>query len=465
MGESVAARGFETLSLGGFGRRTHLAVHPLVVSDGTFDGREPQRRVPRAATNNLPAQRVDELLVIEFEDLLHAEALSQDVLDHYRGGPHAYGVTLSRPREPFYLAVVAPLEVDDHRPSALGTAAGDRDVRVFRAVFLVFVAGAPGVLHQERRAALTSLCFQPLSLYRGAHQVAPLGPGAVVVAYALVTEEIPQNEPRVGRTLSYPAVGNYVVPLAEARLALVDLLQLIGALEGPVLPHGPRPRHVGGTRDVPSPEGALLRVVGHVEQLPPVLAGTPNVDHLAPGLQVPIHVLLESPYPGIVPLGNRVVGPGKGGHVLGHLAPLGLPLYPSTIHDLHVVVAEEPEHPQGVGRPPVVLVPVEDDRRVGGDAQLCHEVGEVFRVQVVTHQRIVEVLDPVYLYGVRDVSYVVEKHILIRFDYAQVLRVVQMVLYPLGTDEGVRVRVALLLYLLFRHNLSSLGVRSHDRTF
>src|SRR5215212_11339700 len=188
MGESVAARGFETLSLGGFGRRTHLAVHPLVVSDGTFDGREPQRRVPRAATNNLPAQRVDELLVIEFEDLLHAEALSQDVLDHYRGGPHAYGVALSRPREPFYLAVVAPLEVDDHRPSALGTATGNRHVGVILCAYLVFVAGAPGVLDQERRAVLRSLCFQLLSLYGSANQVAPLGPGAVVVAHGLVTK-------------------------------------------------------------------------------------------------------------------------------------------------------------------------------------------------------------------------------------------------------------------------------------
>src|SRR5215210_1052347 len=88
---------------------------------------------------------------------------------------------------------------------------------------------------------------KPLSLYGSAHEVAPLGPGAVVVTHALVTEEIPQNEPRVGRTLSYPAVGYYVVPLAETRFALVDLLQLLGALEGPILPHGPRPGHVGGT--------------------------------------------------------------------------------------------------------------------------------------------------------------------------------------------------------------------------
>src|SRR5215204_4612365 len=227
-----------------------------------------------------------------------------------------------------------------------------------------------------------SLLFasKPLSLYGSPHQVTPLGPGAVVVTHALITEEVIQDEPRVGRALSYPAIGYDVVPLAEADLFLVDLLQLIGALEGPILPHGPRPWHVRGTGDMPSPEGALLRVVGHVEQLSPVLAGAPHVDQLTPGLQVPVHVLLERPYPGVVPLGNGVLGPGKRRHLLGHLAALRLPLYPSPVHDPHVVVAEEPEHPEGVGRPPVVLVPVEDNRGVRRDAQPRHQVGEVIRV-------------------------------------------------------------------------------------
>src|SRR5215217_5403277 len=232
-----------------------------------------------------------------------------------------------------------------------------------------------------------SLLFssKSLSLYRSPHQVTPLGPGAVVVTHAPITEEVLQDEPRVGRALSYPAISYYVVPLAEADLSLVDLLQLIGALEGPILPHGPRPRHVSCPWDVPSPESPLLWVVGHVKEFAPVLTGTPHVDHLSPGLQVPLHVLPERPYLGVVPLRDGVVGPGKGWHILGHFAPLRFPFYPSTIHNLHVVVAEEPEHPEGVGRPPVVLVTVEDDRRVGGDAQLRHEVGEVIRVQVITH--------------------------------------------------------------------------------
>src|SRR5918993_2442413 len=303
-----------------------------------------------------------------------------------------------------------------------------------------------------------SLLFasKPLSLYGSPHQVTPLGPGTVVVTHARITEEVLQDEPRVGRALSYPAISYYVVPLAEAHLSLVDLLQLIGALEGPILPHGPRPRHVSGPWDVPSPESALLWVVRHVKELAPVFTGTPHVDHLAPGLQVPLHVHPERPYLGVVPLRNGVVSPGKRWHILGHFAPLRLPFYPSTVHNLHVVVAEEPEHPQGVGRPPVVLVTVEDDRRIRGDAQLCHEVGEVIRVQVIAHQRIVEILHPVYLHGVGDVADIVDAH---------VLRVVQVLCDPLGTDESVRVRVTLLLYFLFCHRSSSFAPLAHERPF
>src|ERR671916_3391924 len=112
-----------------------------------------------------------------------------------------------------------------------------------------------------------SLLFasKPLSLYGSPHQVTPLGPGAVVVTHALVTEQVRQDEPRVGRALSYPAIGYYVVPLAEADLSLVDLLQLIGALEGPILPDGSRPWHVSGPWDVPSPQSAFLWVIRHVE--------------------------------------------------------------------------------------------------------------------------------------------------------------------------------------------------------
>jgi hypothetical protein len=94
-------------------------------------------------------------------------------------------------------------------------------------------------------------------------------------------------------------------------------------------------------------------------------------------------------------------------------------------------VPEELEDPQRVGGPPVVLVPVEDDRRVRRYALLAHEPGEVLGVQVVTDQGIVEVLYPIYLDRVGYVPYVVEEDVLVALDDPHV-RVVEVSGNPLG---------------------------------
>ena len=81
-------------------------------------------------------------------------------------------------------------------------------------------------------------------LDRDADQVAPLGPGAVVVADVLVAEQLVQHEPGVGRALADPAVGDDRLALGDHALAGVELAQLVGRLEGAVLVDGLRP----GTR-------------------------------------------------------------------------------------------------------------------------------------------------------------------------------------------------------------------------
>src|SRR5918911_394856 len=130
---------------------------PLVDPYGALYGRESERGMPRTAAYQLSTQGVDELFVVQPQDLLHAEALVQDALDHYGGCPHAYGVTLTRPGEPLYLSVLASLEVDDHRPPALGAAAWYGNVGVLLYTFLVLVARVPGVLDQERGAVLFAI--------------------------------------------------------------------------------------------------------------------------------------------------------------------------------------------------------------------------------------------------------------------------------------------------------------------
>src|SRR5215212_10943952 len=125
---------------------------PLVDPYSALYGREPERGMPRPAAYKLSTQGVDEFFVVQSQDLFHAEALAQDALDDYGGCPHAYGVTMTRPGEPLYLAVVATLEVDDHRSPALGAAAWYGNVGVPSYAFLVLVTRIPGVLDQERGA-------------------------------------------------------------------------------------------------------------------------------------------------------------------------------------------------------------------------------------------------------------------------------------------------------------------------
>src|SRR5918997_3755763 len=108
--------------------------------------------MPRTTAYEVSTQGVDELFVVQLQDLFHAEALAQDVLDHYGGCPHAYGVTLTRPGKPVYLAVVASLEVDDHRPPALWAAAWYGNVGVRGDILLELVAGGPRGVGPERPA-------------------------------------------------------------------------------------------------------------------------------------------------------------------------------------------------------------------------------------------------------------------------------------------------------------------------
>src|SRR3954452_11708060 len=77
-------------------------------------------------------------------------------------------------------------------------------------------------------------------LDRDVDEVAPLRPRTVVVAHVALAEQLVEHEPGVRRALADAAVGDD--PLAaEDALTAVELAQLVGGLERPVLLDGLRP--------------------------------------------------------------------------------------------------------------------------------------------------------------------------------------------------------------------------------
>src|ERR1700712_2132414 len=81
------------------------------------------------------------------------------------------------------------------------------------------------------------------NLDRDADEGPVLGPGAVVVLHVLMAEDLVQHEPGVRAALADAAVGDGVLGLVEAGVA-VELGQLVVGAEGAVVVRGLAPRDV-----------------------------------------------------------------------------------------------------------------------------------------------------------------------------------------------------------------------------
>src|SRR5699024_9210101 len=174
---------------------------------------------------------------------------------------------------------------------------------------------------------------------RQAHAVAPLGPGAVVVADVLEAQQVGEHEPAVRRALADAAVDDRRRGGVEAELGLVDRLELGARAEAAVLGGGAGPGHGAGGGDVPAAHGALLRVVRHVGALAGVLLRGAHVDQRA--AEEVQHVLAVGADRRILALHHRVAGGGGRLALLGggQLAALRLPGGAAAVEQAHVRVA------------------------------------------------------------------------------------------------------------------------------
>src|SRR5207245_3047246 len=283
----------------------------------------------------------------------------------------------------------------------------------------------------------------PLRLLdRRLHRVAPLRPRAVVVAHVLEAEEIGQREPGVRRPLADPAVGDHVIVRAEPVLRLVDRPQLLRGPEGMRLGcHRPPPRNALRARDVPAAQRAFVRILRHVQPLAAILLRAAHIDQLPAPLHVLLHLGAERADLRVVALAYRDVALRILRHFGDELTPLVRPAQPAAVQDPELLDAEQPEHPEGVRRPPVVLITIKHDRRVVVDPLRAQQPLEARAIDVVAHQRIVEVGYPIDLHGAGNVPSLVQQNVLVRLEQAD-LGIVAMLLHPLGGDQHLGTRVA-----------------------
>lgn len=286
--------------------------------------------------------------------------------------------------------------------------------------------------------------YRVLLLDRHAHEIAPLGPAAVVVPHPRVPKQVGEHEPSVARALADAAVDDDVVRGPQAAFLFVDRPQSIGRVESAVFRiDGARPGHVLGAGDVTAAQGALVGVVVHVQPFAGELEGTADVDQRAPVSHVREDFVPEGAQ-AVVVARRRLVGDRL---ALRYRAvegpPLLEPLEPPAVHDARPGVTEELEHPERVSGPPVVLVAVEHHRRLAADAEPAEQRLEARVVEIVAANGVVQVLGPVDFDRARDVSRRIQQWILVRF-HDDEIRVSEVFGDPLGRDENFGLGVAAL---------------------
>src|ERR1700691_46844 len=84
---------------------------------------------------------------------------------------------------------------------------------------------------------------------RRADQIAPLGPGPIVVNDIVDAQQILQHEPCMAGALAYSAIRNHRLGL-DTTLGAVYLLEFVGRLEGSIVIAGFAPRHAARTGNV-----------------------------------------------------------------------------------------------------------------------------------------------------------------------------------------------------------------------
>src|SRR5215472_9559614 len=265
-------------------------------------------------------------------------------------------------------------------------------------------------------------------------RAAPLRPGAVVVADVGVAEELVENEPGVSGALTDAAVGDHFAVTGDS-LAGVDLPQVGLVFEGAVLLYRGGPGDVGSGRDVAAALSAFLRQVLRSQQLARKLSRRTDVHKscIADSLQDLVAVGAQF----LSWLSGELVGGRLDlGHVCRVRAAFDLPLDTAAVHELNLVVAVVLHRPVGVGGEPVVVVAIEQDRGVRGDAGFAKFPGESVARSDVADGLVLQVLLPVPADGAFNVTGAVGSGIDVDLDEPEAW-LAEVLGQPLSADQGI----------------------------
>src|SRR5262249_42468064 len=158
--------------------------------------------------------------------------------------------------------------------------------------------------------------------------------------------------------LADAAVRDDVVRRIQPELASVDRTQFLGALERPIVIRRLLPRLAERTRDVAATQRPFLRVVGHMQQLAGVLTGRTDVHEWAAGSYVRKDLASVGADLRIVACDRWIARARTLGLFAGQRPSFRGPLGATAVEYPDVWMAEEGEHPQRVGGPPVVVVAI-----------------------------------------------------------------------------------------------------------
>ncbi len=247
---------------------------------------------------------------------------------------------------------------------------------------------------------------------------------------------MPQHEPGVAGPLADSAIGDDRLIWRDA-CPLVQLLQLVRVLEGPIVVARLAPRNALGAGNV----ATTLTGFGQAGRSQNFTGEFLRTTHVNQRRSLLLHRLLylgqKRAYRKIwrlclVGLWLHPCGIG------GQFTTFGQPLLTPAVHQAHVLVAIHLQLPQRPCRKPVIVITVKNDARVIGYSGAAEQLLELVGRNNVPHERVAELRAPVPADRAWDVSLIVRRRVDINLNDPDG-RIGQMLGHPVSTHQHIGV--------------------------